>query len=74
MFFKKEKGEDMENKKLGMWLIIIGIIIAIVPMIAISGLAYYSTSTLGALGSYGPIGFFIIGIVIAIIGEYIRRK
>jgi hypothetical protein len=64
----------MENKQLGKWLIIIGIIIAIVPMIVISGFAFYSTSSLGVLGSYGPYIFFIIGIIIAIYGEILRKK
>jgi len=63
----------MEKKKLGKWLIIIGIIIAIVPVIAISGLSFYSMSSLGALGSIGPYAFFFIGIIIAIIGEVLRR-
>ena len=64
----------MERKKLGKILIILGIIIAIVPLIAISGFAYYSTNTLGMFGSIGPYAFFIIGIIIIIIGELIRKK
>jgi len=64
----------MKKEKLGKWLIIIGIIIAIVPLIAISGLAFYTTSSLGVLGSIGSYAFFIIGIIIATIGEYLRRK
>ena len=63
----------MEKYKLGKWLIFIGIIIAIIPIIAISGLAFYLQSSLGALGSIGPYAFFIIGIIIAIIGEILRR-
>jgi hypothetical protein len=43
-------------------------------MIAISGYAFYSMSTLGVLGSYGPYIFFIVGIIIAIYGEFLRRK
>jgi len=63
----------MEKEKLGKWLMAIGIIIAIVSIIAISGFAYYSVSSLGALGSIGPYAFLIIGIVIAVIGEVLRR-
>ena len=64
----------MENDKLGKWLIVIGIIIAIVPLIAISGLAFNSKSSLGLLGSIVPLAFFFIGIIIAIIGEILRTK
>ena len=64
----------MDNKKLGKWLIIIGIIIAVVPLVVISGLAFYSTCSLDALGSISPYVFFIIGIIIAVIGEMFRRK
>jgi len=65
----------MDKNKQGKILVIVGIIIAIVPMILISALAYASGGpSLGALGSYGPFAFFIIGIIIAVVGEYIRRK
>lgn len=64
----------MEKDKLGKWLIVVGIIIAIVPLTAISGLAFYSQSSLGVLGSIGPYAFFFIGIIIAIIGEILRTK
>ena len=60
--------------KLGKKLIIIGIIIAIVPMILISGYAYMNYGNIGIIGQYGPWMFFIIGIAIAIYGEYLDRK
>ena len=63
----------MENKKIGKLLIILGIIIVFVPTIAISGLAFTTSTSLGALGSYGFYAFFIIGIIIVIIGEVLRR-
>lgn len=64
----------MENPHLGKWLIIIGIIIAIVPMIALSAYTATTFKTLGIISSIGPYAFFIIGIIIAIFGEYLRRK
>lgn len=64
----------MEKKKLGLWLIILGILIAIVPLIVISGYAFYGTSSLGSIGRYGPYAFLILGIIIIIIGELYRRK
>ena len=63
----------MEKNKLGIILIVLGISLAILPMIIISGFAYYSKSSLGALSNNGLYAFFIIGIVIAIIGEKLRR-
>ena len=55
-------------------MIIIGIIIAIVPTILISGYAYMNYGAIGIIGQYGPWAFFIIGIAIAIYGEYLDRK
>jgi hypothetical protein len=64
----------MENKKLGKSLIVIGILIAIVPMIGLSALAYYSMGSFATIASYLQWTLFIVGIIIAIFGEYLNRK
>jgi len=64
----------MENPKLGKWLIIIGILIALIPLFTLSGIIYYFTHTVGIIETYAPWIFFIIGISIAIFGEYLSRK
>jgi undecaprenyl pyrophosphate phosphatase UppP len=63
----------MENKKLGKLLIIVGIIIALVPSIIISAFSYQSGGRF-FVPSYTFWVLFIIGIIIAIVGEYLDRK
>ena len=62
----------MENKKLGKLLIVVGIAIAFVPIIVISGISYYSNRIV--VPPYTDWALLIIGIGIAILGEYLNRK
>jgi hypothetical protein len=59
---------------LGKKLIIIGIFVAIVPATLISIMAYLNYGQIGIFGQYGPLAFFILGIAIAIYGEYLDRR
>ena len=71
----------MEKEKIGKLLIVVGIIIAIVSIVSIiliSAYTFYAATSaslpgLGALVGIGPYAFFIIGIIIAIVGEVIRK-
>ena len=62
----------MENKKLGKLLIVVGIIIAFVPTIIIAAISYQSRRII--VPPYTDWALLIIGIAIAIFGEYLDRK
>ena len=61
----------MENKRLGKLLTIIGLLMAIAPLIIVSALLFF-------YGIYIDVRIeqilFVIGIAIAIFGEYLNRK
>ncbi|RLF30047.1 MAG: hypothetical protein DRN05_00295 [Thermoplasmata archaeon] len=64
----------MRDKRIGKFLIIVGIIVAVVPLIIISSLAYFmNLYALGFLGNIGSYMFLVAGIIIAVVGEYLRR-
>jgi hypothetical protein len=63
----------MKKEKLGKLLLVIGVIIAILPVIAISGFAYYSMIFPGEMVSIRTYLFLINGIAIWIVREVLRR-
>jgi hypothetical protein len=58
---------------LGKRLIIIGIVLAILPYI-ILGIYDYYTGDVYKLAVFQPFTLFIVGIIIAIIGEVLKAK
>jgi amino acid permease len=64
----------MENPKLGKLLIVVGIIFALISLFVLPSIVHYFIHTYSALDNYWPWILFIIGIIIAIYGEYLDRK
>ncbi len=65
----------MENKMTGLILLIIGLFIAIGAIIIIPALAFYDTELIDEIMVFDNMEWliFFIGIVIAGVGEYLRR-
>ena len=65
---------SMNNKKIGKILVATGVAIAIVPLVAISILAYLTYGrAISGIGNIGTV-FFMIGLGIIIIGEVIKKR